>query len=92
MPPQQEHSDSNDGRLLARIDERTGNIIERLDALAKIFSDHGISDEKMFKELDARLKVVEASITRFLAWGGATVFILGAVWPLVRSYLHLPGP
>lgn len=63
---------------LARIDERTKNMNEKLTAHMVSFEAHKIDDEKKFGDSDGKLE----SIERKMAWysGGACVIIFLLNW------------
>lgn len=89
-----QHSDTDDGRLLARIDERTINIAAKLDSVQATNRElFGTVDEDI-KALEARVDTLEKNwvkVVAYLTVGGVVVTILAPIaQTMLRLALHLP--
>lgn len=88
------HSQTDDGRLLARIDERTTNIMRQIDDIAETAYKMIDGQKKEIDALDARITTLEQNWTRIVAYGGVVAAVVVLVAPLLQSAVrvafHLP--
>jgi len=89
-----QHSNTDDGRLLARIDERTSNIVRQIDDVHR--TAHALFDtlEKDLGALTVRVDVLEKNWIRAIAYltvGGVIMTMLSPlIQAMLRASLHLP--
>lgn len=87
-----QHSNTDDGRLLARIDERVANITRQIDDIAQTAHDLIEGLDLKIQKLDARVVILENNQVRWIAYLTAGGVIVTIIWPMIRAYLHIPVP